>query len=283
MVSRLILNLRNQASRPHRPKTAEFASFFSAYPVSYASTGAVPSLTHGHFPTDRQHLVSTIIGNLGEPVEFDWFDDPEGFETPVAGTSAAGDHGSSRGHGFDSEGGTQEGFEYDDDDAKLDSPSARRCEGMTEQFELAVARTPTRTPIVVEVTVTRAESAVSRADGALPRFSISGDVRSIGSGTGSAISVGGCDESTLVSPTSAQGLLDVPLPPDPPLLPPSPLRGGNGNSAETLPRSPRRPRTGTGAGPVSAWRPPQAWNLEEGVDVTELGRPRKASRRPRTS
>ena len=72
MVSRLILNLRNQASRPHRPKTGEF-SLFSAYPVSYASTGAITStISQNKFAeTDRQHLVSTIIGNLGEPLDFE--------------------------------------------------------------------------------------------------------------------------------------------------------------------------------------------------------------------
>ncbi|KAH8110209.1 hypothetical protein DFH11DRAFT_1622854 [Phellopilus nigrolimitatus] len=54
MVSRLILNLRNQASRPNA--------------VSF------PSSNHAQ---ERAHITSTIIGNLGEPVTADWFDEDD--------------------------------------------------------------------------------------------------------------------------------------------------------------------------------------------------------------
>ena len=54
MVSRLILNLRNQAMRPR------------AAVVSYPSS---------QLPQDQDRaLTSTVIGNLGEPVETNWFD-----------------------------------------------------------------------------------------------------------------------------------------------------------------------------------------------------------------
>lgn len=53
MVSRLILNLRNQAMRPR----------------------AVVSFPSGFIPTEQLHLTSNVIGNLGEPIETSWFDD----------------------------------------------------------------------------------------------------------------------------------------------------------------------------------------------------------------
>lgn len=52
MVSRLILNLRNQAMQPR------------AAVVSFASSQG---------PSDRLQLTSNVIGNLGEPVENSWF------------------------------------------------------------------------------------------------------------------------------------------------------------------------------------------------------------------
>lgn len=264
MVSRLILNLRNQASRPHRPKTGEF-SLFSAYPVSYASSGAITStISQGKFAeTDRQHLVSTIIGNLGEPVEFDWFDDPEGFETPAG--SAAGHARRGATYGQDSEVGTNgTSFEYSSmDDTKLDTTGRRRGDEV-EQYELTAARTP----IVVEVTVTRAESAVSRVEGALPRYSLSSDVRRLSSSTfGSAVTLPGTGMTTtsIVGGSgngAARSLLNVSetLSPRSELSlapPPASLRG-----LEPPSRRRTRPGTGAPAGPTSAWRPPQTWNLE---------------------
>ncbi|EJD07873.1 uncharacterized protein FOMMEDRAFT_138010 [Fomitiporia mediterranea MF3/22] len=67
MVSRLILNLRNQAMRPR----------------------AVVSFPSQQHPPEGLHLTSTVIGNLGEPVESSWFDDDKAVDASASGNAYA--------------------------------------------------------------------------------------------------------------------------------------------------------------------------------------------------
>ncbi|KAL5505052.1 hypothetical protein ACEPAH_7715 [Sanghuangporus vaninii] len=64
MVSRLILNLRNQAMRPR------------ANVLSYPSSSQ-QIRTDQEIQTQDRGLTSTVIGNLGQPVETDWFYEAE--------------------------------------------------------------------------------------------------------------------------------------------------------------------------------------------------------------
>ncbi|KAL5483594.1 hypothetical protein ACEPAI_8826 [Sanghuangporus weigelae] len=65
MVSRLILNLRNQAMRPR------------ANVMSYPSSSQQIH-TDQEIQTQYRGLTSTVIGNLGQPVETEWFYEAEG-------------------------------------------------------------------------------------------------------------------------------------------------------------------------------------------------------------